>query len=136
MFREWYETPKHIWVITELVNGGTLADVLEQDSCIPFPQVVDFVRDIASGLRGEVDDLHTYPLMYLHIAIASFPGHIHHLQYNECCVKPKKEGYRTAPCEVAGHSRQSVWSAHSLSTLLFSGIASLVFNCIYKFIGR
>ena len=51
MFREWYETPKHIWVITELASGGTLADILEQDGCIPFPQVVDFVRDIASGLN-------------------------------------------------------------------------------------
>ena len=50
MFHEWYETPKHIWVITELANGGMLADILEQDSCLPFPQVVDFVRDIASGL--------------------------------------------------------------------------------------
>ena len=50
MFHEWYETPKHIWVITELASGGTLADILEQDGCIPFPQVVDFVRDIASGL--------------------------------------------------------------------------------------
>ena len=37
-------------MITELANGGTLADILEQDGCIPFPQVVDFVRDIASGL--------------------------------------------------------------------------------------
>ena len=51
MFREWYETPKHIWVITELASGGTLADILEQDGCLPFPQVVDFVRDIASGLN-------------------------------------------------------------------------------------
>ena len=50
MFHEWYETPKHIWVITELANGGTLADILEEDGCIPFSQVVDFVRDITSGL--------------------------------------------------------------------------------------
>ena len=50
MFHKWYETPKHIWVITELTNGGTLADILEQDGHIPFPQVTDFVRDIASGL--------------------------------------------------------------------------------------
>ena len=34
----------HDWMITEL------ADILEQDSCLPFPQVVDFMRDIASGL--------------------------------------------------------------------------------------
>ena len=50
MFHEWYETPKHLWVITELASGGTLADILEQDGCLPFPQVVDFVRDIVSGL--------------------------------------------------------------------------------------
>ena len=50
MFHEWYEMPKHIWVITELANGGMLADILEQDSCLPFSQVVDFMKDIASGL--------------------------------------------------------------------------------------
>ena len=50
VFHEWYETPKHIWMITELANGGTLADILEQDGYLPFPQVVDFMRDIASGL--------------------------------------------------------------------------------------
>ena len=50
MFHEWHETLKHIWMITELANGGTLADILEQDGCLPFPQVVDFVSDIVSGL--------------------------------------------------------------------------------------
>jgi hypothetical protein len=34
---EWYEIPKHIWVITELVTGGSLADILEQDGCIIIP---------------------------------------------------------------------------------------------------
>ena len=38
MFHEWYETPKYIWVITELTSGGTLADILEQDGFIPFPR--------------------------------------------------------------------------------------------------
>ncbi len=49
-FREWYETPQHIWVITELAIGGSLSHILHQDGCIPGPNIHDFVRDIAAGL--------------------------------------------------------------------------------------
>ncbi|XP_064405391.1 serine/threonine-protein kinase ULK4-like [Halichondria panicea] len=49
-FSEWYETPQHIWVITELAIGGTLSHILHQDGCIPSPNIHDFVRDIAAGL--------------------------------------------------------------------------------------
>lgn len=51
VFYEWYETPKHIWVITELASGGTLAEILEQDGSIPQDKVGGFVRDISSGLN-------------------------------------------------------------------------------------
>lgn len=50
-FFEWYETPKHIWVISELASGGSLADILEQDGSIPPDKVGGFVKDIASGLN-------------------------------------------------------------------------------------
>jgi serine/threonine-protein kinase ULK4 len=49
-FLEWYETPKHIWIITELCSGGSLNDVLEQDGCLPEPVVWDFLHQLASGL--------------------------------------------------------------------------------------
>ena len=59
-FREWYETSQHIWVITELGNGGTLADILEQDGYIPFLRVSDFLRDIVAGLHY----LHSRKILY------------------------------------------------------------------------
>ncbi len=59
-FYEWYETPKHIWVITELASGGTLYEILEQDVKIPPDKVEDFIRDIASGLNY----LHSVGIVY------------------------------------------------------------------------
>ena len=50
-FFEWYETSKHVWVITELANGGSLADILDQDGTIPFPNVTSFLVDIIAGLN-------------------------------------------------------------------------------------
>ena len=59
-FLEWYETPKHIWVITELATGGSLADILEQDGCIPPPNLNNFVSDVAKGLHY----LHSRNIIY------------------------------------------------------------------------
>ncbi len=59
-FLEWYETSKHIWVITELANGGTLADILDQDGSLPFPLVCDFLVDITAGLNY----LHSQQIVY------------------------------------------------------------------------
>lgn len=50
-FFEWYETPKHIWVISELASGGSLAEILEQDGSISPDTVGGFIKDIASGLN-------------------------------------------------------------------------------------
>lgn len=50
-FYEWYETPKHIWVITELASGGVLAEILKQDVRIAPEKVGEFVKDISSGLN-------------------------------------------------------------------------------------
>ena len=66
-FFEWYETPKHIWVITELASGGTLAEIIEQDGRISADKVGGFVGDIATGLH------------YLHC---------NHILY--CDLQPKK----------------------------------------------
>lgn len=50
-FIEWYETPQHIWVITDLAVGGSLADLLKQDGFLPDACLDDFVRDISAGLN-------------------------------------------------------------------------------------
>ncbi len=59
-FSEWYETPKHIWVITELASGGSLGEIIEQDGSIPAEKVGGFVGDIASGLHF----LHSRHILY------------------------------------------------------------------------
>ena len=50
-FCEWYETPEHIWVITELAVGGSLKDILEQDGFISTSELPSFIKDIAAGLN-------------------------------------------------------------------------------------
>ena len=59
-FYEWYETPKHIWVITELASGGTLAGILEQDGLILPNLAGEFITDIISGLNY----LHSVRVIY------------------------------------------------------------------------
>lgn len=59
-FLEWYETPQHIWVITELAIGGSLRDILEQDGFIPGPNIGAFVSDIVAGL----DYIHSRGVIY------------------------------------------------------------------------
>ena len=50
-FREWYETTQHIWVITELASGGSLAELLLQDGSMTLESLPAFVEDIVSGLN-------------------------------------------------------------------------------------
>uniref|UniRef100_H2YE16 Protein kinase domain-containing protein n=1 Tax=Ciona savignyi TaxID=51511 RepID=H2YE16_CIOSA len=50
-FHEWYETSNHLWMVTELCTGGTLQDVLKQDSCLPGAMVREFGKDIMNGLH-------------------------------------------------------------------------------------
>ena len=66
-FCEWYETSKHMWVITELTSGGTLAQILEQDGRIPPGKVGDFFVDMSSGL-----------------------GYLHSMQILYCDLQPEK----------------------------------------------
>ncbi|XP_002125058.2 serine/threonine-protein kinase ULK4 [Ciona intestinalis] len=49
-FHEWYETSNHLWMVTELCTGGTLDEVLRQDSCLPGAIVCQFGKDIIRGL--------------------------------------------------------------------------------------
>ena len=59
-FKEWYETTHHVWVITELTSGGSLADLLCQDGYIALQAVPGFVKDIAAGLRY----IHSHDIIY------------------------------------------------------------------------
>ena len=59
-FREWYETSQHVWVVTELASGGSLALVLEQDGRVALGNVPDFLSDIAAGLNY----LHSKSIIY------------------------------------------------------------------------
>lgn len=79
VFYEWYETPKHIWVITELASGGTLAEILEQDGSIPQDKVGGFVKDLSSALNY----LHRNGILYCDLRpekvngrVALYCGHV------------------------------------------------------------
>lgn len=50
-FLEWYETSLHVWVVTELTNGGTLADLMDQDGPVPLASLGHFSFDLAAGLH-------------------------------------------------------------------------------------
>ncbi len=50
-FIEWSQSPNHIWIITELVNGGTLADIMDEDGPMRPDTAYAFIPDIAAGLR-------------------------------------------------------------------------------------
>jgi serine/threonine protein kinase len=47
----WYETSRHVWVITEYCAGDTLAMLLQQDGKLPEKSVRTFARDVALGLQ-------------------------------------------------------------------------------------
>ena len=50
-FIEWSQSPNHIWIVTELVNGGTLADIMDEDGPMTPDTACTFIPDIAAGLR-------------------------------------------------------------------------------------
>ena len=44
------ETLNHLWVVSEILSGGSLADILVQDGRLPLTVVRDFGADICKGL--------------------------------------------------------------------------------------
>ena len=50
-FLEWYRSPQHIWLVTELASVGTLADLMSSDGPAPLESIASFVSDILSGLN-------------------------------------------------------------------------------------
>ena len=50
-FIDWYQSPQHIWVVTELLNGGTLAGIMDLDGPMAGETACEFISDIAAGLR-------------------------------------------------------------------------------------
>uniref|UniRef100_A0A1X7U4D0 Protein kinase domain-containing protein n=1 Tax=Amphimedon queenslandica TaxID=400682 RepID=A0A1X7U4D0_AMPQE len=50
-FLEWYRSPQHIWLVTELASVGTLADLMSADGPVPLESIPSFVSDILSGLN-------------------------------------------------------------------------------------
>ena len=46
----WYQTPRHVWVVSELCAGGSLREVLIHHS-LETETVKDLVRDLCSALR-------------------------------------------------------------------------------------
>lgn len=49
-FHNWYETNNHLWIITELCNGGDMGTVLKSNVQLKSVAVQTFARDIAVGL--------------------------------------------------------------------------------------
>nr|XP_057909659.1 serine/threonine-protein kinase ULK4 [Doryrhamphus excisus] len=49
-FYEWYETKKHLWLVTELCTGGSLESVIKRDGCLPEDTVRKFGWDLVQGL--------------------------------------------------------------------------------------
>ena len=50
-FFEWYKSPQHVWIVTELASGGTLGDIMDVDGPMPVDKACTFIADIASGLK-------------------------------------------------------------------------------------
>ena len=44
------ETSNHLWVVSEILSGGSLTEILEQDGHLPETVVRDFGADICKGL--------------------------------------------------------------------------------------
>lgn len=80
-FLEWYETSNHLWVVTELVQGGTLADILDQDGFIPLGELAAFLVDIAAGLNF----VHSAGILYCNLQ----PTNVGSLQWHLCTLGVK-----------------------------------------------
>jgi len=50
-FYNWYETSKHLWLISELCVTGSLLNIINTDGPIPERFVIGFVEDILDGLN-------------------------------------------------------------------------------------
>ena len=50
-FLEWYQSPQHFWLVTELVSGGTLAAIMDMDGPMLADKAWSFVSDVAEGMR-------------------------------------------------------------------------------------
>lgn len=50
-FFEWYKSPQHLWVVTELASGGTLADMMDVDGPTPLDNLPSMITDVLLGLR-------------------------------------------------------------------------------------
>ncbi|XP_061772276.1 serine/threonine-protein kinase ULK4-like [Nerophis ophidion] len=50
-FYEWYETKKHLWLVTEICTGGSLESVIKRDGCLPEDVVRKFGWDLVKGLN-------------------------------------------------------------------------------------
>ena len=50
-FIEWCQSPQHVWMVTELVDGGTLAKVIDSDGHMAPETACLFLSDIAAGLQ-------------------------------------------------------------------------------------
>ena len=50
-FFEWYQSPQHLWVVTELASGGTLADMMDIDGPVPLENLPPLIADVLSGLK-------------------------------------------------------------------------------------
>lgn len=50
-FLEWYQSSKHVWVVTELADGGTLSDIMDQDGPLSGGTACSIIKDLAAGLH-------------------------------------------------------------------------------------
>ncbi|KAI3382467.1 hypothetical protein SNEBB_003290 [Seison nebaliae] len=50
-YHEWYETTNHLWIIQELVDGGTLRSMLKLDRVFSGCMLRSTVKQVLSGLR-------------------------------------------------------------------------------------
>lgn len=59
-FYEWYETSNHLWLVVELCTGGSLKNILKEDSYLPEDTVKQFGKDVVAGLAY----LHLLDIIY------------------------------------------------------------------------
>lgn len=50
-FYEWYETSNHLWLVTDLCVGGSLQQMLTEDTSFPEASILAFGSHLVRGLR-------------------------------------------------------------------------------------